>query len=216
MAKEKGNNFFKQAWLVLVLAMFYGAALAGVHLNFSPIIEENKINETRQQIPELIFGPAGGKQDSASRESLQSERLRVTAGGNGRQKSYSVFQATRENKILGWVAKASGQGYADEVELLIGLSPRAGKITGLFVLGQKETPGLGAKIVEPDWRAQFAGQTTDSKMKVVKDGADEPHEVDAITGATISSQVVCNIVNKTVADLKPELREQAGQGAKTE
>ncbi|MFP4039747.1 MAG: FMN-binding protein [Desulfosudaceae bacterium] len=216
MAKEKGNNFFKQAWLVLVLAMFYGAALAGVHLNFSPIIEENKINETRQQIPELIFGPAGDKQDSASRESLQSERLRITVGGNGRQKAYRVFQATRDNKVLGWVAKATGQGYADEIQLLIGLSPRAGKITGLFVLDQKETPGLGAKIVEPDWRAQFAGQTTDSKLKVVKDGADERHEVDAITGATVSSQVVCNIVNKTVADLKPELTEQAGQGDKTE
>jgi len=216
MANQNGNNFFKQAWLVLVLAMFYGAALAGVHIKFSPIIEENKINETRQQIPELIFGPAGAEQAAAAQEPLQSERLMLTAEQNGRQASYSVFQATRDSRVLGWVAKASGQGYADQVELLIGLSPRAEKITGLFVLSQKETPGLGANIVESDWRAQFAGQTTDKRIKVVKDGADEPHEIDAITGATISSDTVCTIVNKTVADLKPQLFERVSSGNNSE
>ncbi len=216
MANQNGNNFFKQAWLVLVLAMFYGAALAGVHIKFSPVIEENKINETRQQIPELIFGRAGAEQAAEAQEPLQSERLMLTVDQNGRQTSYSVFQATRDSNVLGWVAKASGQGYADQVELLIGLSPRAKKITGLFVLGQKETPGLGAKIVEPDWRAQFAGQTTDKQMKVVKDGADKPHEIDAITGATISSETVCSIVNKTVADLKPQLAERVSSGNNSE
>ncbi|MFP4446494.1 MAG: hypothetical protein ACLFPD_09660, partial [Desulfosudaceae bacterium] len=109
MANQNGNNFFKQAWLVLVLAMFYGAALAGVHIKFSPVIEENKINETRQQIPELIFGRAGAEQAAEAQEPLQSERLMLTVDQNGRQTSYSVFQATRDSNVLGWVAKASSR-----------------------------------------------------------------------------------------------------------
>src|SRR6056297_1830005 len=207
METVKNDNFFLQAWLVLLLALCYGAALAGVHINFSPIIKENKINETRQKVPELILSEKKARQLAEAEQSLQSQRLRITVKADGRQKSYNVFKAIQNETVRGWVAKAAGQGYADEIELLIGLSPEAERITGLFVLSQKETPGLGANIVNKEWRQQFAVQTTARKVRVVKDGADEPHEVDAITGATISSRAVCSIVNSTVADLKTKLAE---------
>lgn len=208
METVKNDNFFLQAWLVLLLALCYGAALAGIHINFSPIIKENKINETRQKVPELILSEKQAGQPAETKQSLQSKRFRITVKENGRQKSYNVFKAIQNETVRGWVAKAAGQGYADEIELLIGLSPEAKKITGLFVLSQKETPGLGANIVHKEWRRQFAGQTTAKKVRVVKDGADEPHEVDAITGATISSRAVCSILNNTVADLKTKLAQR--------
>ncbi len=208
----KKSNFFVQAWLVLVLAMLYGAALAGVHMQFSPKIEENKINETRQKVPELVLGEEQAKQEAAVL-SLTSEQTMITVDqGGGRTISYSVFKASAADKIKGWVAKASAQGYADKVELLIGMSPEADKITGLFILDQKETPGLGAKIVEPSWRGQFVGRSTAQPFQAVKTKASQPFEIDAITGATISSKTVCGIVNKTVADLKQPLVERLAAG----
>jgi len=203
------NNFFVQAWLVLVLAMFYGAALAGVHMKFSPKIEENKLNETRQRVPELVLG----EQSAAAGQSLTSEQTFIAVEqGGGRSVSYSVFKALEADVVKGWVAKVSGQGYADKIELLVGLSPEADRITGLFVLDQKETPGLGAKIVERGWRGQFVGKNTAQALTAVKNGADEGHEIDAVTGATISSKTVCAIINKTVSDLKTPLIEQLAAG----
>ena len=51
--------------------------------------------------------------------------------------------------------KTKGQGYADTIERLLGLSTDFRSITGLFVLDQKETPGLGNKIITDAWRSQF-------------------------------------------------------------
>ena len=205
----KKTNFFVQAWLVLILAMFYGAALAGVHMKFSPKIEENKLNETRQRVPEMVLGTEPAEQAGAGKKMLDAVRTMIVVDQEGgRTTSYSVFKATQDDAVKGWVAKASGQGYADKVEILIGLSPRIDKITGVFVLDQKETPGLGAKITEDQWRKQFTGKSTGQKVAAVKDKADEPHEIDAITGATISSDTVCTIINKAVADLKAPLAER--------
>lgn len=211
--KGKKSNFIVESWLVLVLGIFCGVALAGVEMKFSPLIEENKINETRQLIPELLLGEEQARQAAAAGQTLTSTQNMVPVDqGGGRTTSYNVFKATEADVVKGWVAKASGNGYAANIELLVGLSPQADQITGLFILDQKETPGLGAKIAERSWRGQFTGKNTGQAILAVKGGADQPYEIDAITGATISSKSVCSIINKTVADLKKPLAEQLAPG----
>ncbi|OQX61455.1 MAG: FMN-binding protein [Desulfococcus sp. 4484_241] len=193
------NNYILQAWLVLLLAVFYGGSLAGVQLSLSPKINENKINETRQRVPALVLG-----KDRAN-EPVEIESENIAVEKNGRKVFYNVFKAVQDGKQAGWVIKTSGQGYGDKIELLLGVSPDMSIITGLFVLDQKETPGLGNRIADPAWRQQFVHKKTDKKLVVVKTGAKAPNEIDAITGATISSRSVCAIVNNTLSDLKPKL-----------
>ena len=53
--KPKGN-YVTQAWLVIMLALLYGAGLAGIHIGLSPRIAENRKNETYSQIPKLVDG----------------------------------------------------------------------------------------------------------------------------------------------------------------
>ena len=109
------------------------------------------------------------------------------------------------------MVKTGGQGYADRIELLLGLDPALETITGLFILEQKETPGLGNKIIEPQWRNQFIGKQTDSWLTVVKTAETGKQEIHAVTGATISSRAVAGIVNNAVAALKPVLRNESGK-----
>ncbi len=193
------NNYIVQAWLVLILAICYGGALAGIQLTLAPQIAENKINETRQKVPELLFGPE--RADAV----LEVEPMTVSIEKGGKKTSYSVFKAMENGEVAGWVAKNTGRGYADKIELLIGLDPKVEKITGLFILDQKETPGLGNKIIDWDWRKQFVQKSTSETLTVVKTGAKASNEIDAITGATISSRIVCSIVNTAVSDLKGQL-----------
>ncbi len=213
MMERLKDNKIIQAWLVLMLAIFFGGSLAGMQLTLGPKIEENKINETRARVPELVLGPEKAAEMEQSEASLAIEPQTITVQKPARSTSYTVFEASApEQGQLGWVVKASGQGYADKIELLLGLSPAADKVTGIFVLEQKETPGLGNKIVTQEWRSQFIGQETSHPLVVVKDGANAPAEIDSITGATISSRAVANIVNTAVVDLKGPLSAKTSGG----
>jgi electron transport complex protein RnfG len=141
-----------------------------------------------------------------SKNTLMIQPHSITIERNNRIKTYNVFEARYpDGRLAGWVTKATGQGYADKIELLLGLDPEAKKLTGLYILGQKETPGLGNKIIEKKWRDQFIGEPTDRLLKVVKGGARAAYEIDAITGATISSRSVTDIINKSVSDIKGQL-----------
>ncbi len=209
------NSFILQAWLVLTLALIFGIALAGVQASLGPKIEANKINETKLKIPEVLLGAAKAEKMARENLSLVMEPLLVSIEKNSQKKIYNVYKATFPNgELAGWVAKAKGQGYADKIELLVGFDPKVTRLTGLFILDQKETPGLGNKIIEKKWRGQFIQKSTNKHLKVVKTSAKTENEIDAITGATISSKSVAGIINTTVTDLKKKLAIKALENKK--
>ena len=209
--KSLKDHYIVQAWLVLILALAFGASLAGVHLTLSATIENNKINETREKIPELVLGEALALKMASQNQSLIVEPDNVEIEKKGKKSFYGVYRAIQNDKLMGWVAKTNGQGYADKIELLIGFDPSAEIITGLFVLEQKETPGLGNKIITPEWRRQFIKKLTSIDLVAAKRGAKAPNEIDAITGATISSRAVCTIINRAMNDLKKPLAKKASK-----
>ena len=194
-----------QAWLVLLLALVFGAALAAVQVNLSGVIAANKLNETLDRIPELVWGsdPSGKIADLKRTADIKPGRVAIKK--NGKSTQYNLFRVDHAGKPAGWVIKAGGQGYADKIEVLIGLDPNIEVITGLFVLEQKETPGLGNKITFPQWRNQFVSKKTDVPLVVGGTDKQATNVIDAVTGATISSRSVTTIVNRTVGDIKGQL-----------
>ena len=193
------NNYLVQAWLVLMLAICFGAALAGMQVGLSERIDREKLNETYEQVHLLV---PGADKDATREFVTPAERL-----------AYEANDA--QGGRVGWVIKAAGQGFADKIELLIGLDAESNQITGLYVLDQKETPALGNKIIEPAWRAQFAGLWFSGPVRVVKvplprtdaeaESLRKKNQVAAVTGATVSSVSVANIVNRAVGQFRGKL-----------
>ncbi len=205
------DSHLGQAWLVLLLALVFGSALAAVQTGLSGIIDANIRNETLNRVPELIWGAAEAEKQTDQIGTLViTPGTLVVAGGN-KSRRYPLYKVDHDGELAGWVAKAGGQGYADKIVLLLGLDPGLESITGLFVLEQKETPGLGNKIIVADWRGQFAGKATRKPLVVQTKGNRLPNGIDAITGATISSRSVTSIVNQVVAGLKGHLTPAAFQ-----
>lgn len=205
MSLKKSN--LAQAWLVLLLATLFGTALAGIQAKLGPVIEANKVKETMAKIPVLVLGEDLAAELAADHQALTIKSRVVEIKKNGTTKYYTVYDAwLPDGKMVGHVVKADGQGYADKIELLVGLDARGKAITGLFVLDQKETPGLGAKILEDGWRGQFKDKSTGKNLSVVKGGGAKEDEIDAISGATISSRSVTGIVNTTVANVASQLQ----------
>jgi H+/Na+-translocating ferredoxin:NAD+ oxidoreductase subunit G len=199
------KSFLAQAWLVLMLAVCFGSALAFVQSSLSDIIAANKLNETLTQVPDLVWGANTPQYTLDTRMPIQIVPGTVSVKKAQKTAYYSVFRVSRGDVISGWVVKARGQGYADNIEVLIGVDAHVETITGLFILEQKETPGLGNKITFPAWREQFAGKKTDTPFVVVKDKSTPINSIDAVTGATISSRSVAGIVNQSVKDIKGRL-----------
>jgi len=83
----------------------------------------------------------------------------------------------------------SSHGYGGDVELVAGFGAD-GKLVDFEVTDAHETPGLGAKIARPAFRAGFAGRLFDSSWVLRKDGGD----IDAVTSATISSRAAAEAV----------------------
>ena len=125
---------------------------------------------------------------------------------------------TDSDDLVGIAFMAVGSGFQGELRIMVGLTPDMTSVTGIKVLEQIETPGLGTKIVvdpsnkqDPYWfPAQFKGVHTTPDMVVMKNAKPtQKHEVQGITGATISSQAVTRILNETIADVKAAM-EQGG------
>jgi len=219
--RKAGGTYLGQAWLVLTLALVFGGALAGVQVAWGPIIERNKENEARLRIPLLLGRMSEAQLDAPDGEqhahteldklSIEERMLEVPRAGGGanRYGLYAVAgKATRAP--AGWVLQTRGPGYAGDIELLVGLDPGAERILGLYVLAQNETPGVGNAIGTAKWRSQFADRPAGISLSAVKDPTTDG-EIQAIGGATISSQSVCDIVNRAVRDLRkvlPQLRDR--------
>ncbi len=188
------RHFIAQAWLVILLALLYGGGLAIVQTALSGRIAENRRNETYTVIPTL----APGADKSKTTEVL-------IRGKDG--KDVLLYRAMGADEIpVGWVVPAGGQGFADRIEILIGLDAAASSITGLYVLDQKETPGLGDYITGEAFRNRFRHRPTERPLVVVKSDPTGDNEIQALTGATISSESVSGIVNAALDNLKAPLR----------
>lgn len=96
----------------------------------------------------------------------------------------------KDNKFIAVAFKASGKGYSSSVETMVGMK-LDGIISAIKVLNQNETPGLGARIVEPSFTGRFCGKNTQSL-----------DTVQAITGATISSRAVIDSVKKKAEEIQ--------------
>jgi electron transport complex protein RnfG len=124
-------------------------------------------------------------------------------------------------ELVGLAIEAEGMGYADVIRVLYGYSFTQDAIVGIRVLASKETPGLGDRIeTDESFLENFvrldASLTPDgaglaNPIILVKPGKKtNPWEVDGITGATISSDAIANMLNKSASFWIPRVQRRAG------
>ena len=129
-----------------------------------------------------------------------------------------------QGRPVGAAIVGSGMGYADIIQLVYGVDPAAGRLTGLRVVASRETPGLGSVIVDDaQWVESFSriqlpfdGQQQLRQLRVRSNANHEQGEIDAISGATVSVAAVTRIINLSLAEwlpiLQAEFDELAGGG----
>lgn len=120
----------------------------------------------------------------------------------------------RSGHLIGVAVEAQGQGFQDVLKILYGYVPACECIVGMKVLETKETPGLGDKIEKDEgFLANFEAldatvdPTKDAlarRIGLVKQGQkSNPWEIEAITGATVSSRAVADIIDASASRIVP-------------
>ncbi|NOZ64211.1 MAG: RnfABCDGE type electron transport complex subunit G [Caldiserica bacterium] len=175
------NYRVKMILTLLVVGAFSGGSLSFVYNKMLPKIEANLKKEIENSL--LLLVPAASYKET----SFQGKRVFVCRDKAG--------------EVVGYAIIGKGGGFQGEISLLIALDKEGKKILGIDILESQETPGLGAKIDEPFFKKQFKEREAE-KLEVIKGKAEKENDIEAITGATISSRAVVSIVNNYVAILK--------------
>lgn len=116
---------------------------------------------------------------------------------NGNVKA--VYQAVSGNQMVGWCVNVTPNGYGGTIDMMVGINPDM-SVSGIKVVSNSETAGLGAKCTDAEFSGQFAEKST--PVSVVKNGTPKDDEIVAITGATITSAAVTKGVNEAVAAIQ--------------
>ncbi len=190
------------------LGLFCGILIVLTFQLTLPTIKVNKARALEKAIFEVV--PAASTKTTFK---LAGNRLEPLAGEDETAiKYYAGYD--EDGRLVGIALEAAGQGFQDIVSILYGYSPECKCVIGMTVLASKETPGLGTKIeTDADFVANFealsAELTGDGKriahpITLVKPGEkSNAWEIEAITGATISSRAIADILEKSTAERVP-------------
>ncbi len=186
-----------------IVGIISGAALVGVYQYTHPLIEKNKEEALQWAIFEVL--PEAKDYDVITYNTITKEVL-------PREKDYR--STTEEEKVvyrgldsssalIGYALEGGGAGYQGVIKIMIGIDPDLNNTIGIEILESVETPGLGAKITSPWFKDQFNNLKILPLVELIKNKLPfKPNQVQAITGATISSQAVVDIVNKTLKQVR--------------
>ena len=178
------NNIAKMILNLVVIGVLSGVILAGVYSVADPMIKANK----ERELKEAIFVVLPGAKDF--------KVLEKTVG----QEKLIVYKGIDENGTpVGVAFKADGGGFQGNIGLMVGLETSYLKLRAIEVLEQLETPGLGDRIREEAFKDQFKGLEVKPRVEYIKYRKPEkPNQIQAITGATISSEAVVKNINRAV------------------
>ena len=180
---------------ILVLGSILTAALVAVASYTTPIIQRNEALETRKSILEALEIPFG-----------EDDVEEVFAGNVREKKADGIpYYAARSGDIA---FDYAGPGLWGPIEGIIAVGPRFEALTGITIIRQEETPGLGSRIGESAYLDQFKARRFAGGLRLVAPGRSQAdNEIDSITGATLSANAFIEILNDALERKVPVIQQ---------
>lgn len=208
--KEKKSSTLTNTLVLVVVTFVAVLALSVVYQITKEPIKQAEIN-ARAEIYTVVYPNAASFSEIENSQEIidASADLLAGAGYNGCFVNDALAVKDNSGNIEGYViAATSPSGYGGNVQIAIGI--KNGKITGFDVVDQSETAGLGSKCTEPTFKSQFTGKSA-TALEYTKSGAAQDNQIDAISGATITTNAVTEAVNAAIVFYQ----ENFGSGAES-
>ena len=197
----------------LITTLAVAGALAGLLIVGVFQWAQPQILEYRARVLNEAIGEVLGDPDQVRTLYVEGDRLvdQPSAGTDTIRAEKVYLGADASGTPIGFAIVGAEPGFQDVIQLIFGYDPGTDRVLGMRVLESKETPGLGDKIMKDmEFVAEFDG--VEAPLRGVKESTGAPDEVDMITGATISSEAIIDIINHRLEDLDGVLKGYAGGG----
>jgi len=187
--------------MVVVLTLI--AIISGASLSFVDTATRNQIAENKTKA--LMDGMKTLLPDA-------EDFKKIDFKSNG--KIEGIYKAVKGDSTVGWGFMLSGPGFQDKITIVIATDPQIKTLLGLEVLEQKETPGLGAKMENKEFKNQFKGKSLEEEIGYIKNSKPKEGEnkIEALSAATISTKQLLKIINNNVKNIKEieEIKQELG------
>ena len=117
----------------------------------------------------------------------------------------AAYIGKKDGETVGYCLKVEPSGFGGAVSMIVGINTE-GVVTGVKITSMTETPGLGAKASDESWLGQFVGKNGD--ISVVKTGNAKDNQINAISGATVTSKAVAKGVNDALAAVDKIMKQE--------
>jgi len=183
------------------VSLVCGALIVGSNIVTLARIRHNQEFIMRESVTQLL--PGLQKQVIYGYNAAGDLTILPSLEGENVKRMFAGYDAS--GKFLGVVVEASERGYADLISGMYAYLPEKKVVSGFQVVDMRETPGLGSRIgSDPKFAENFQQLDATHPIKAVKHGTKQnPWEIDAISGATISSRAVGRMLQKSVQEIAP-------------
>jgi Na+-transporting NADH:ubiquinone oxidoreductase subunit C len=194
------ERIFSVVYMFFLTLIFTSVVSLVKHVSAEKIRLNEEVKLQSVVLDALGIGVRSGSSRNEAVTALFGERVRRIEG-EGRT-IYAGYDEAGE-EIIGYAFPAGGPGFWGPIEAMVGVDAGMTEIVGLSFPRHSETPGLGARMTEPQFRDQFRGLPLqkragdDAYFSLVAPGsASGPGELDAITGATMTSKAIERFLNR--------------------
>ena len=198
MAKSK-NTMVRDAIVLCVITLIAGLLVAFFHdLTAEPIARNEQLAKEaayKALFEEAVSFPEAECLSGTDAETFGAEALAASGKEYGIVTVDAVIEAKdASDTLLGYIVTVTtGEGYGGDIVNTVGISTE-GKITGVEILSISETAGLGMKAKEESFRSQYTGKN-ETFFEVTKSEPASSAQIQALSGATITSRAMTNSVN---------------------
>ncbi|MDF2587763.1 MAG: FMN-binding protein [Anaerocolumna sp.] len=197
--ENKKNTILKDTLVLVVITVIAGFLLGLVYEVTAPIIAQARLEE-KLAAYKSVFSEAAEfveDEDLNAQVATATDNILIPNGYKNITIDEARIAVDASGNKLGYIVTVSTKnGYKDVITLSIGLGLE-GDLKGLEIIYLNETAGLGQKASEKAFKEQFVNKTVD-KFEVTKSGATADNQIDAISGATITSSAVAGAVNSGI------------------
>ena len=190
------KSMIKDAVTLLIITAVAGLLLGVVHGITEEPIEQANYN-TQQEAYRTVFPDASEFVDLEDFDTDEATAL-VSEAGYDDSIDNCVEALDESGELLGYVIVVTDpNGYGGSITFSVGITID-GTLNGYSITSISETAGLGMKAKEEDFSSQFVDKATEETFTVTKTGSTSDYEIDAITGATITSRAMTSGINASV------------------
>lgn len=201
------KNMLKDTLILMIITLFAGLLLGFVYnITKEPIAQQKEL--AKMAANKEVFAEAEEFQPYEAFQAEEAVAVLTEAGLQGADVD-EVSVAMKGGNAIGYVITVTDhEGYGGDIQFSLGIT-NEGTLNGMSILSISETAGLGMRAEEV-LKPQFANKTVDS-FTYTKTGATSESQIDAISGATITTNAVTNGVNAGLIYFQKVLKGGNGQ-----